>query len=128
MAKYQLGEWNVTGNVLMKTYGKFDLVVIMGSVSNEDYEFDYDYDEQVVNPFDIVFILRVFNKQENLDMSSEEKYYIGNNITCAFATYEDLIFFINNYLVDCNSLGDISSHYTGFISSKEVTDRRGLKS
>lgn len=100
MDRINLVEWNISGNILTRKVNKFD-VCLMIVTAREDEECEFDLGSIYIKMY-----VTDFDKKLSIE------YHLNS--------LEEALFFVNNYIVMCNDINEVSLKFENFETSDEV--------
>jgi hypothetical protein len=113
MANIDLGNWDIHGNELYSRFNNFELCINMLSFNREITDEDSFISFE---PGDIGFLLIVY------DLNMKKRTF------CAFTSFEEVLFFINSYLITCEDIMDVNTKYYSYRISNDAISNKGYLS
>lgn len=104
MEKIRRINWSVEDNDFVATFNNFLLCITMGVINNED------------DQADIAFVLAIQSLTEN------------KKAFCPFYSLEDVMFFVNHYVINCNTITEINNNYNSYCISEHIIKAKGYTS
>ncbi len=105
-----LDNWDVQGNKLRGDLGHFGLLIEIQGFDKEKLK---DFNELHFEEEGIGFLLTVYSFTEI------------KRTFCAFSSLEQAVFFVNGYLVNCETISDVDEMYNTYRQSEANLNKKG---